>query len=35
MKIDSTLKLVIAMVALFVGFMLPDIWNWLKALLGG
>lgn len=35
MKIDSTLKLVIAVAALIVGFFLPDIWNFLTSLLGG
>ena len=35
MKIDSTFKLVIAIVALIVGFCLPDIWNFLTSLFGG
>jgi len=35
MKIDSTYKLILAMIALFVGFFLPDIWEFFKALLGG
>lgn len=34
MKIDSTLKLVIAIAALIVGFCLPDIWNFLTGLFG-
>ena len=35
MKIDSTYKLVLAIIALSIGFCLPDIWQLLKALLGG
>ena len=35
MRIDSTFKLVIAIAALVVGFCLPDIWEFLKTLLGG
>ena len=35
MKIDSTYKLILALIALAVGFCLPDIWNFLTALLGG
>ena len=32
MKIDSTLKLVIAIAALIVGFCLPDILDFIKSL---
>lgn len=35
MKIDSGFKLIVALIALFVGFMLPDIFNFLKSLFGG
>lgn len=34
MKIDSTFKLVLAMIALFVGFLLPDIFDFIKSLFG-
>ena len=34
MKIDSTFKLVIALIALFVGFLLPDIFEFIKSLFG-
>lgn len=34
MKIDSTFKLVLAMAALFVGFCLPDIWDFIRSLFG-
>ena len=34
MKIDSTFKLILAIGALFVGFCLPDIWEFIKALFG-
>lgn len=34
MKIDSTFKLVIALIALFVGFNLPEIWNFIVSLFG-
>lgn len=34
MKIDSTYKLILAMIALVVGFCLPEIWDFLKGLLG-
>ena len=32
MKIDSTQKLLLALIALFVGFFLPDIWEFLTGL---
>lgn len=32
MKIDSTFKLVLALVGLTIGFMLPDIWSFLVSL---
>lgn len=34
MKIDSTFKLVLALIALFVGFCLPDIWDFIASLFG-
>ena len=34
MKIDSTFKLVLAMFALFIGFLLPDIFEFVKSLFG-
>lgn len=34
MKIDSTFKLVLALIALFVGFCLPDIWDFIAGLFG-
>ena len=34
MKIDSTYKLILAIIALVVGFCLPEIWDFLKGLLG-
>ena len=34
MKIDSTFKLVLAMIALFIGFLLPDIFEFVKSLFG-
>ena len=34
MKIDSLYKLILAVIALFVGFCLPEIWDFLKGLLG-
>lgn len=34
MRIDSTQKLILALIALFVGFFLPDIWNFIQSLLG-
>ena len=35
MKIDSGYKLILAILALGVGFFLPDIWDFVKALFGG
>lgn len=35
MKIDSLPKLIIAMVALLVGFNIPEIFEFLKRLFGG
>ena len=35
MRIDSTYKLVLAILALAVGFFLPDIWSFLTSLFGG
>lgn len=35
MKIDSTFKLIVAMIALFVGFNIPEIFDFLKRLFGG
>jgi len=34
MKIDSLPKLILAFLALIVGFCLPDIWEFLRGLLG-
>lgn len=34
MKIDSFYKLILAFAALIVGFCLPEIWDFLKGLLG-
>ncbi len=34
MKIDSTQKLILAIIALLVGFFLPDIWEFIRSLLG-
>ncbi len=34
MKIDSTLKLILAIVALYVGFNLPEIWAFIQSLFG-
>ena len=31
MRIDSTFKLLLALIALFVGFMLPDIFEFIKS----
>ena len=34
MKIDSPLKFVLAIMALYVGFNLPEIWAFIKTLFG-
>lgn len=34
MKIDSVQKLILALMALFVGFNLPEIWEFIKSILG-
>lgn len=34
MKIDSIQKLILALIALFVGFNLPEIWEFVKNLFG-
>ena len=34
MKIDSTYKLILAILALFVGFNLPEIFEFIKSLFG-
>ena len=34
MKIDSTQKLILAMMALFIGFNMPEIWEFVKNLFG-
>lgn len=34
MKIDSLYKLILAVIALIAGFCLPEIWDFLKGLLG-
>ena len=34
MKIDSIQKLILAMMALFIGFNLPEIWEFVKNLFG-
>ena len=35
MKIDSTYKLILALIALFVGFNIPEIYQFLVSLFGG
>lgn len=34
MKIDSVPKLILALLALYVGFNLPEIWELIKSLIG-
>ena len=34
MKIDSGAKLIAAILGIIVGFLLPDIWNWLTSFFG-
>lgn len=34
MKIDSVQKLILALLAMFVGFNLPEIWEFIKNLIG-
>ena len=34
MKIDSTYKLVFAIIGLYIGFKLPDIWAFIQSLFG-
>ncbi len=34
MKIDSMQKLILAVIALILGFFLPEIWDFIRSLLG-